>query len=117
MLLPGLLGPGGLQLLEVPQLGVELVHPSGLGLVGHVVLLEQLAGGLARPQPLDDLEAAVVPPLGHPVDVLLEAVHVGVLGRVRPGLLHGGSDLLHVLLQLVDHILIKRSNTIEFLDF
>ena len=47
MLLPGLLGAGLLQLLQVPQLGVELVHPVGLSLVGHVVLLQQLAGSLA----------------------------------------------------------------------
>ena len=56
MLLPGLLGPGLLQLLQVPQLGVELVHPVGLGLVGHVVLLQQLAGGLTGAESLNNLE-------------------------------------------------------------
>ena len=50
MLLPGLLGSGLLQLLQVPQLGVQLVHPVGLGGVAHVVLLKQLAGSLARSQ-------------------------------------------------------------------
>ena len=55
MLLPGLLGPGLLQLLQVPQLGVQLVHPVGLGLVGHVVLLQQLAGGLAGAESLHHL--------------------------------------------------------------
>ena len=50
MLLPGLLGSGLLQLLQVPQLGVQLVHPVGLGGVAHVVLLKQLTGSLARSQ-------------------------------------------------------------------
>ena len=72
MLLPSLLGPGLLQLLEVPQLGVELVHPVGLGGVAHVVLLQQLARGLAGPQPLHNLHAAVAPPLGHPENVQLK---------------------------------------------
>ena len=56
MLLPGLLGAGLLQLLQVPQLGVELVHPVGLSLVGHVVLLQQLAGSLAGAEPLNNLK-------------------------------------------------------------
>ena len=56
MLLPGLLGAGLLQLLQVPQLGVELVHPVGLSLVGHVVLLQQLASRLARSQSLHNLK-------------------------------------------------------------
>ena len=47
MLLPSLLGSCLLKLLEVPQLGVELVHPVGLGGVAHVVLLKQLTGSLA----------------------------------------------------------------------
>ena len=105
MLLPGFLGSRCLQLLEVSQLGVELVHPVGLGLVAHVVLLQQLAGGLARSQSLDNLHAAVAPPLGHPVHVLLETVDVGVLRHVGTSLLDGRSDVLHILNQLVDQAL------------
>lgn len=71
-------------------------------------LFEQFASCLAGPEPLDDLHTAVAPALGHPVDVLLEAVHVGVLGRVGTGLLHGGTNLLHVNLELVDQTLENR---------
>ena len=105
MLLPGLLGSGSLQLLQVPELAVQLVHPVGLGLVAHVVLLQQLAGGLARSHSLDNLHAAVAPPLRHPVHVLLETVDVGVLRHVGTSLLDGRSDVLHILNQLVDQAL------------
>ena len=56
MLLPSLLGPSGFQLLQVPQLAVQLVHPVGLGLVGHVVLLQQLAGSFTGSESLDNLK-------------------------------------------------------------
>lgn len=39
MLLPGLLGSSRLQLLQVPQLTIQLIHPVGLSLVAHVILL------------------------------------------------------------------------------
>ena len=55
MLLPSLLGPGGLKFLKVPELGVELVHPVGLALIGHVVLLQQLTSGLTGPESLNNL--------------------------------------------------------------
>ena len=53
--LPGLLGSGGLQLLQVLQLAVQLVHPVGLGGHAHVVLLQQLTGSLARAETLNNL--------------------------------------------------------------
>ena len=112
MLLPGLLSTSLLQLLEVPQLGVELVHPVGLGLVGHVVLLQQLAGSLAGAQSLHDLHAAVAPSLGHPVDILLEPVHVWVLGHVGPGLLDRRPNMRHILLKLVDQSLEEKQQTL-----
>ena len=109
MLLPGLLGPGLLKLLQVPQLGVELVHPVGLGLVAHVVLLQQLARGLARSESLNNLHAAVAPPLGHPVDILLKTVNIRVLGHVWTSLFHSRSDMLHILNQLVDQALQEKN--------
>ena len=105
MLLPGLLGSSLLQLLQVPQLGVQLVHPVSLGGVAHVVLLQQLTGRLAGPEPLDHLHAAVAPPLGHPVDVLLQPVHIWVLGHIGPGLLDRWSDVFHILYQLINQTL------------
>ena len=51
------------------------------------------------------LHATVAPPLGHPVDVLLQPVHVGVLDNVRAGLLYGGPDMLHILHKLVNQTL------------
>ena len=109
MLLPSLLGPGLLQLLEVPQLGVELIHPVGLRLVAHVVLLQQLARSLARSESLNNLHAAVAPPLGHPVDILLKTVNIRVLGHVWTSLFHSRSDMLHILNQLVDQALQEKN--------
>ncbi len=45
------------------------------------------------------LDAAVCPSLCQPGDVLLQPVHVRVLGGVGAGLLNGGADVLHVLLR------------------
>ena len=56
MLFPSFLGSGSLQLLQVPELGVELVHPVGLGGVGHFVLLEELASSLARSESFNNLK-------------------------------------------------------------
>ena len=51
------------------------------------------------------LHATVAPALGHPVDVLLEPVHVGVLHHVGTGLLDGRPHVLDVLDELVDQTL------------
>ena len=53
------------------------------------------------------LHAAVAPAFGHPVDILLQPVHIGVLGYVGPCLLHRRPHVLHVLLQLVYQALQK----------
>ena len=58
------------------------------------------------------MHAAVAPSLGHPVDILLEPVHVGVLGHVGPGLLDRRPDMRHVLLKLVDQSLEEKQQTL-----
>ena len=55
MLLPRLLGSGRLQLLQVLELRVQLVHTVGLALVGHLVLLQKFKRSLAALEPLHDL--------------------------------------------------------------
>ena len=109
MLLPGFLCSGCFQLLKISQLGIELVHPVGLRLVAHVVLLQQLACGLARSESLNNLHAAVAPALGHPVDILLKTVNIRVLGHVWTSLFHSRSDMLHILNQLVDQALQEKN--------
>ena len=51
------------------------------------------------------LHATVAPALGHPVNVLLESVHVGVLHNVGAGLFDGRPHVLDVLDELVDQTL------------
>ena len=55
MLFPRLLRSGGLQLLQVLELGVEFVHPVGFPLVRHLVFLQEFQGSFAALKPLHNL--------------------------------------------------------------
>ena len=54
------------------------------------------------------LHAARLPSFPEPVDVLLQAVDIWVLGLVLPRLLDSWADRFHVFAQLIDQVLQKR---------